>query len=195
MQGYQADELFFRYKVERAFAKNGMGGFVEYDHAYGPDCTATLRWDPKSNEPYQFRPDLFPNYKGPDKVWQCATRQDVNHPEWRFRLETRETYKRDYLNPQVGIKWRVTDEKTGANIAVETALIKTLPIVQTLIAGCFLSASTWQCEVSLWPSSAGIVAGYKQHTAATEPGYDPESFPVSAVGRVLSLEPRFPNKR
>jgi hypothetical protein len=197
IQGSQADQLFFRYKVFKAYEKNGMGGFVQYIHAYGPECTATLKWDPKSKEPYQFRPDLFPDYKGPDKVWQCATRQDVGFAERRYRLETKEIREGSYLNPRAGIRWRLVDEKTGTTAAVETASIGMLAAVPTIAAGCGLndSSSTWDCYVMFWPSDKKVTAGYKPHLPGENANYDPEAFPVSAIGRAISLEPRWPNKR
>lgn len=199
---YSHETTFFeRCGADRAFITESNQEFGQYDFAQGSACNATTRWNYKNRyEPYMRRADLFPAYKGADKVLQCIITKNVKSAEWRYRLETKQIAWKGLLNPSTWmIEWRMIDGTTGAAVAtVRTASIGMLPPIQTFVAGCGLNsgAARWDCAAGLLSSSAHVVSGYKPRPPGGNPftpSNDPDTWPESTLCRALSLEPRRPN--
>ena len=203
MRGNQADELLLRYHVEGAYSEEANKEFSELVYAYGSACDGLPNF--RSNAD-RFEPSLswrtarlFPAYKGADKTRQCVILRGVKSAEWHYRLETREATNRKLLNPVSRVmEWRLTDEKSGRTVTVTTASIGTLPYIQTFVAGCGLldNPSEWDCEAGFLWFGASVLAGFKPHPPGgyrSAPGDDVDVWPVSALGRALSLQPRRPN--
>lgn len=198
------DTLFERYRVARAFITEGDRTYTQYDYARGDACDAANRnWDyNKRGEPYLRRPDLFPSYRGADKIRQCVVARSVASGAWRYRLESEVLRVDDFMNPVSGTHWRIYDASSGALVtSVTAASIAALPPVQTPVAGCTLISSTpaWKCFATLWHSSGSVTAGYRKRVLAPRENpfsvpADPDMIAISALGRALSLPPRSPTQ-
>ncbi len=198
------DTLFERYRVARAFITESDRTYSQYDYAREEACDGANRsWDyKKRDQPYLRRADLFPSYRGADKIRQCVITRSVTSGEWRYRLESEALRIDDPINPVRGVRWRIYDAASGALVTTATAAtISTLPPVQTPIAGCTLISSTpaWKCFATLWHASGSVTAGYRKRVLAPRENpfsrsADPDTEPVSALGHALSLPPRSPNR-
>jgi hypothetical protein len=196
------DELFVRYQVERAYITESDKTFTQFDYARGEECDkANKVWDHRRREePYLRQPDLFPGFKGPDKVRQCVITRNVPSGEWRYRLESAKFTSGDWLSSATGVQWHVLDASSGERVAsARSAAIAVLPPVQTPVVGCTLisSAAAWKCFARLMAAPERITVGYKRRVLRKgenpfTPSNDPETEPISALGRALSLEPRRP---
>jgi hypothetical protein len=193
-------QLVERYHADRAFLVGKDHVTTRY-FAKGRACDTanTGWWYEKRFEPFLHRRDLFPAYKGADKTRQCLISQDGLPAVWRYRIIREESLRRgDWMNQRFGTDFTVIDDRAGKTVLqVETASIRTLPPILTLVAGCTIAGSgaPRTCEILPWGSSRLVPAGYKPRTDKGNPftpTVDPAHSEVAALAKALGLEPRLP---
>jgi hypothetical protein len=191
-----AFELLELYRTDRAFIRQNSGAITTRYYAEGEACARANKdyYAEKSTEPFLLRANL-PVRSATTR--QCILMQDGLPAEWRYRIKGEYLVEEDtrYYR-HFGRKWTVFDEKTGAQlVSVEVGGFKTLPAVQTVIAGCALhsGAARWICGTGLMREMSFIPVGYKKRSDRGNvfiPINDPDTWEITPLARALSLEPR-----
>jgi hypothetical protein len=195
-------ELLERFRVERAYLI-GKDSATIRSFAKGAGCNATngFYYDRRFDEPYLYRRDLFYFYKGADKTRQCVLSIDGMAPPYRYRIVNEQSPSRgDWLNPRFGERFSVIDDQERKTVAVvETASLKRLPPILTLLGGCSLRLSTGgapeKCGIFPVYSSKIVPAAYRPRNDDGNPftpTLDPMQSRVGALGKAIGLEPRTP---
>jgi hypothetical protein len=203
----QADSfsLIEHYRVDRSFIRQADGKITTTYYAHGADCDNALQGYSYERrfEPWTFRKDIFYYYHG-DKTRQCILSQDGLQAEWRYRITTQYTYKKDKASSlfrRQGEVFDIFDERANRTLGtVEIATFTPLPNLPWIVAGCGLNSrdAKWQCGWRLTGSGTSIAAGYSPRAAGDPqtnpfiPSLDPETWDVTSLARALGLEARLP---
>lgn len=196
-------ELVERYRYTRAYFIGEKDGTVRF-YAAGAECEDASKgfyYDRRFDEPFLYRRDIFPSYKGADKTRQCVLSRDMREPPSPAYAVTNELSpnKGDWLNPRYSERFTVTDERSGETLAqVETASIKIVSPLLLLEVTCRIGGfDTPARDCGIWPTyrRKSLPAGYTPRTDKGNPftpTTDPMNSRVGALGKAIGLEPRLP---
>ena len=208
---YRADDgmavgdttLAERYRVAAAFLVGRNDTTIRYV-AYGDACASANQgfWYAKRFEPWVYRRDLFPNYRGSGKTVQCMLSKDGASTDTPYRIVNRQSaWAGDWLNGFRGEDWTVWDDGAGRRLAaVRTGSVTEFPWIAIPWAACGLvspSSSLHACRDGMAGLFHGgsVPVGYRRRTDGANPfspPTDPESTRVAAVAHALELQPRLP---
>jgi hypothetical protein len=194
--------LIERYRVEQLYQHEYGDYFSTWMIARGDVCDKK-RTDPLIEGQYQVaRSDLFPDYRGSDKVRQCAiTRRGLpGDADYHYVIKSDVKRSKSLFARSVERVWTVTEEKSGAVVTtVRTAHIGSSPIIFFAFIGCSLNsgAPSWDCGFEMVGEGRSVAAGYKNPPPQAimlnpPPVPDPEMLEISAVARALSIPLRTP---
>jgi hypothetical protein len=191
-------DLVKLYRVDRLVLPQGNRAPTIYYYARGEECdSANKNYDyRKRDEPFQYRRDLFPSYKGANKTRQCILQKDGPAGEVHYRIEAALFSSETPLIKNFGTKWTVYDVQSGAAIAhAEAAAFRVITPIPLLLAGCGLvdNPASWRCDAGMRKGSALTTVGYrpdKDGDFFRTP--DPQTWDIGPLGRALSLQPREP---
>jgi hypothetical protein len=192
-------ELVELYRIDRLVLPQGNRPPTIYYYARGEECdSANKNYDyRKRDEPFQYRRDLFPGYRGPEKVRQCILQKDGPPGDVHYRIEAAMFSSETPLMKSFGTKWTVYDVQSGAPIAhAESAAFRAITPIPLLLAGCGLvdNPASWRCDAGMMKESALSTVGYrpdKDGDLFRTP--DPQTWDIGPLGRALSLKPREPS--
>ena len=206
-ENFETLNLLEMYRAASAFTKgngaNGKQEYIEYYYAKNEECDTASRGyysNERFTNPFAFRPHLFYYVNDPSKTRQCLLQKSVYEASPIYEIKSwldRDLRTTVLLRPYV-IAWQARDTRTNANITVRVGSITTLPLAQTIVAGCGLNSSkpAWECGSSLLYSSQTISVGVKKRADGGNPFIptrDPDTWEVTALGRALGLTPREPS--
>jgi hypothetical protein len=190
-----ASDLLKYYRVDRTFLRSADGHITTRYFARGEACDegirngrVALRGQPS------FLENLFQGQHDIDKTRQCILSQDDLPASWRYRIESHELPRGNFINARFGSSYSVIDEATSTPVlTVETGTIGILPLVQTITAICSTYSGPLKCSFGLERDPTLVPIGYK----SLPPGYsqfvkleDPDTWEIGILARALSLEPR-----
>jgi len=191
-------ELLELYRIDRMVVPQGNHPATIYYYARGAECDgANKNYNyQKRDEPFLYRRDLFPSYKGTDKTRQCILQKDGAPGEIHYRIEAQPFASETILIKAFGTKWTVYDVQTGATItSAQSAAFKIIEPIPLLLAGCGLvdNPSSWRCDAQTMKETSLTGAGYRPNRDSDVfRTRDPQTWDISPLGRALSLRPREP---
>jgi hypothetical protein len=191
-------ELVELYRIDRLVLPQGNRPPTIYYYARGDECdSANKNYDyRKRDEPFQYRRDLFPSYKGADKTRQCILQKDGPSGDVHYRIEAVPFSSETPLIKRFGTKWTVYDAQSGAVITrAESAAFRVITPIPLVLAGCGLvdNPASWRCDAGMRKGSALTTVGRRPDKDGDWfRTSDPQTWEIGPLGRALSLKPREP---